>query len=175
MKLTFPAAPPSTIAGPSSAQSPQLAAQNPNVDLSRVSSIKGSSTKNPEPELPGLVGAATNLITHGLSRVASAVGADQQSKRLSRNVSFEHDDAYLEWKAAAMGVTSPETLSRQATNASSEEISEDAEDAAVDVDPDDEDEMEEDEDEDDEDEEDEEDEDVQPPSQYISALDLAGF
>jgi len=74
-----------------------------------------------------------------------------------------------------MGVTSPETLSRQATNASSEEISEDAEDAAVDVDPDDEDEMEEDEDEDDEDEEDEEDEDVQPPSQYISALDLAGF
>jgi hypothetical protein len=35
--------------------------------------------------------------------------------------------------------------------------------------------MDEDEDEDDEDEEDEEDEDVQPPSQYISALDLAGF
>lgn len=177
MKLSFPPAPPSATAGPSSAQSPQLAAQNPNVDLSRVSSIKGSSSKNPEPELPGLVGAATNLITNGLSRVASAVGAEQQSKRLSRNVSFENDDAYLEWKAAAMGVMSPETLSRQATNASSEEVSEEAEDAAVDVDPDDEEDMEEEdeEDEDDEDEEDEEDEDVQPPSQYISALDLAGF
>lgn len=130
--------------------------------------------KNPEPELPGLVGAATNLISNGLSRVASAVGADAQSKRLSRNVSFEHDDAYLEWKAAAMGATSPETLSRQATNISSEEVSEGAEEAGVDVDPDEE-EMDEDEDEEDEDEEDEEDEDVQPPSQYISALDLAGF
>lgn len=175
MKLTFPAHPASTTAGPSSAQSPQLVAQNPNVDLSRVSSIRGSSMKNPEPELPGLVGAASNLISTGLSRVASAVGADSQPKRLSRNVSFEHDDAYLEWKAAAMGATSPEALSRQATNASSEEISEGTEEAAVDVDPDDEEEMEEDEDDDEEDEEDEEDEDVQPPSQYISALDLAGF
>jgi hypothetical protein len=132
--------------------------------------------KNTEPELPGLVGAATNLISHGLSRVASAVGgSDIQSKRLSRNVSFEHDDAYLEWKAAAMGATSPEALSRQATNVSSEEVSEEAEEATIEVDPDDEDEMEEDEYEEDEDEEDEEDEDVQPPSQYISALDLAGF
>jgi len=130
--------------------------------------------KNPEPELPKLVGAATSLISNGLSRVASAVGADSQSKRLSRNVSFERDDAYLEWRAAAMGVTSPETLSRQATNASSEEVTESPEEAGVDLDPDDE-EMEEDEDDDDEDEEDEDDEDVQPPSQYISALDLAGF
>jgi hypothetical protein len=175
MKLTFPAAP-TAPAGPSSAQSPQLVAQNPNVDLSRVSSARGSSMKNIEPELPGLVGAATNLISHGLSRVASAVGgSDIQSKRLSRNVSFEHDDAYLEWKAAAMGATSPEALSRQATNVSSEEVSEEAEEATIEVDPDDEDEMEEDEYEEDEDEEDEEDEDVQPPSQYISALDLAGF
>lgn len=169
MKLTFPAAP-----SLPSAQSPQLAAQNPNVDLSRVSSIKGSSSKNAEPDLPGLVGAATSIISNGLSRVASAVGGDSQSKRLSRNVTFENDEAYLEWKAAAMGVTSPETLSRQATNVSSEEISEDAEETGVDVDPDEED-MEDDEDEDEDDEEDEEDDDVQPPSQYISALDLAGF
>jgi hypothetical protein len=106
------------------------------------------------------------------------VGADAQSKRLSRNVSFEHDESYLEWKAAAMGVTSPETLSRQATNLSSEEASQGTEEAAVEGDHDDDDDMEEDDDDDDdedEDEEDEEDEDVQPPSQYISALDLAGF
>jgi len=183
MKLQFPAAPLAPPApasgGPSSAQSPQLAAQNPNVTLSRVNSIRGSAIKSPEPDLPGLVGAASNLISNGLSRVASAVGGvDAQSKRLSRNVSFEHDDAYLEWKASAMGAMSPDTLSRQATNASSEEISEAAEDIPVDVDPGEE-ELEEDDededDEDDEDEEDEEDEDVQPPSQYISALDLAGF
>jgi hypothetical protein len=109
--------------------------------------------------------------------VASAVGAtDTQSKRLSRNVSFENDNAYLEWKAATMGIMSPETLSRQATNVSSDEISEDAGDEEVEDDPDEEDDEGEDyEDEYDEDEEDEEDEDVQPPSQYISALDLAGF
>jgi hypothetical protein len=152
-------------------------AQNPNLTLSRVNSIRGSSSKGQEPDFPGLVGAATNLISNGLSRVASAVGAtDTQSKRLSRNVSFENDNAYLEWKAATMGIMSPETLSRQATNVSSDEISEDAGDQEVEDDPDEEDDEGEDyEDEYDEDEEDEEDEDVQPPSQYISALDLAGF
>lgn len=193
MKLQFPAAPPPPplaapgSGAPSSAQSPQLAAQNPNVTLSRVNSIRGSGIKSPEPDLPGLVGAASNLISHGLSRVASAVGngngnMDTQSKRLSRNVSFENDDAYLEWKASTMtmGAATPDILSRQATNVSSEEISEDAEDPPIEIDPgkaemDEDDEDEDEDDDEDEDEEDEEDEDVQPPSQYISALDLAGF
>jgi hypothetical protein len=183
MKLQFPAAPlaPPASGAPSSAQSPQLAAQNPNVTLSRVNSIRGSGIKSPEPDLPGLVGAASNLISHGLSRVASAVGnMDSQTKRLSRNVSFENDDVYLKWKASTMGAATPDILTRQTTNVSSEEISEDAEDPPIEMDPGkeemDEDGEDEDEDDDeDEDEEDEEDEDIQPPSQYISALDLAGF
>lgn len=119
---------------------------------------------------------------------------DKSQKRLSRNVSFENENAYMEWKVSNAnngGAASPEErLSRQHTNISSEEMSEqELEDAMAgggsgleaaeeeeeedgeEVEDDDEDEYDEDEDEDDEDE----DEDLQPPSQYISALDLAGF
>jgi hypothetical protein len=183
MKLTFPAAPAAPPAPASvSSQSPQLAAQNPNVNLSRVSSIRSPAIKPVDPEHPGLVGAATNLISTGLSRVASAVGGvDAQSKRLSRNVSFENDEAYHEWRGRTTGPTSPDGLSRQMTIASSDEESDvevevptggrEGEEQDGDEEDDEEDEDEEEEDE----EEEEEDEDVQPPSQYISALDLAGF
>lgn len=182
MKLTFPPAP------PVSAQSPQLAAQNPNVSLSRVNSVRGPAIRSPgsgsENDHPGLVGAAANLLSNGLSRVASAVGTgvDDKSKRLSRNVSFENEAAYLDWRASitGAGTASPEKLSRQPTNISSEEMSEQGVEMAL---PDavdmaeEEDDLDDDDDEDDydEDEDDEDDEDLQPPSQYISALDLAGF
>lgn len=105
----------------------------------------------------------------------------EKSERLSRNVSFENEAAYLDWKLSVTGTTSPERLSRQPTNISSEEVSEQETGIilpdAVDLgEEDEEEELDEDEDDDyDEDEDDEDDEDLQPPSQYISALDLAGF
>lgn len=196
MKLTFPAAaamPPPPPPTGQAIQSPQLAAQNPNVTLSRVNSIRGPAIKSPppgpnantntgsEPEHPGLVGAAANLLSNGLSRVASAVGAEDKSKRLSRNVSFENDEAYLEWRGSIAGTMSPERLSRQPTNISSEETSEQDVEMASETRVGNEEEQLEDEDEEedeydeDEDEDEEDDEDLQPPSQYISALDLAGF
>jgi TATA-binding protein-associated factor Taf7 len=131
------------------------------------------------------VGAATNLISNSLSRVASAVGgSDVPSKRLSRNVSFENEEAYLGSLATATNTitnpTSPERLSRQPTIVSSEEESEEEVDIPEEPKDEEEEDMEDDDEEDDDEEEDdddddEDDEDVQPPSQYISALDLAGF
>lgn len=235
MKLSFPPLPPppanaNASSGSANVQSPQLAAQNPNIALSRVSSIRGSAIKSPDQstssasstmDQTGLVGAAASILSNGLSRVASVVspsstsgsatgvgimggGGDEKSKRLSRNVSFENETAYLEWKSHT-GYASPEKLSRQPTNLSSEEMSEAEKEMEMDlgeVDPrvmaqrldsgagdeagivemeeeGDEDEEEDDdeyeEDDEDEDEDDDEDEDLQPPSQYISALDLAGF
>lgn len=148
MRLTFPPIPPSI-------QSPPLTSSNNANALSRVSSRRDKlSGEENQP-------------------ILTAESSDPAGLGKSRIVSFSR-------QASSAGSSSPEKISRQPTQ-SSLPVSEEDEPMEMTTSPREElmeDELEiedEDEYEEEEEEEDDDGEDLQPSSQYISALDLAGF
>jgi len=182
MKVTFPPLPASSSPQVSSNPS-QSGATNPS-SSSRVESRRGPSSDTPS---QGLLGTATSIITSGISGLVNPTGSegkekDDRSKKFPRTVSFDENK-----ETSAQESTSPEKLSREPTNLSSDGVGEAQEIASPvmmddedGIEPDEEDEDEDEDDDDDYDDEDDDDDDeneeqFQETSQYISALDLAGF
>lgn len=167
MRLSFPVPPAPALNTP---LSPTATNQNP---LSRTNTrIDWTDQENrPAPAIPSSAGLAPS----GVSGVASLLPGQNDSDETATGVSMPMGSRGGSANAPPSLSNSPEKhmLSRQLTMESAQDM--DSPEAGEDMELEDEyDDFDEDDD-DDEEEDEDEDDDVQPTSQYISALDLAGY
>lgn len=156
MRLAFPPA-------PQAIQSPPLSSSINANALSRVSSRRDKALgEENQPLVP--------RISAGSSGMSDVDAESSEPGKMSRMVSFSRGPL-------SAGSTSPEKVSRQLTHSSRpvSEEDEEEEEAAILVEEPEEDPLEVEDEEDYDEEEEKEEEEVQSTSQYISALDLAGF
>lgn len=154
---------------------PATYSTSPN-SLSRVNTLSASPSSHAVDEGPhSLIGAATSLLTSGMSTLTQVMSSTSDLTRTQRNVGFSRHGT-----TASSDSRSPQNITRETTRTSSiaapsTDSSAVDEEEIEDGDDYDDDEDEDDGDVDDEDEEEEDEAASVPTSQYISALDLAGF